>query len=90
MHLDGYDFLPHLTGRAESGPRRDPYERADTDSNMYNEWWVDRVPRLVQAREVIALFLGSLRQYPPRQRPASFTIDQIFENVTRQLAAQTR
>jgi arylsulfatase A-like enzyme len=135
-HLDGYDFLPHLTGKAKKGPRReflyfsddgllvgarvgdwktvfaeqrahrfdvwrepfvflripkifhlrrDPYERADTDSNTYNDWWTDRVPRLFEAQEVVGQFLGSLRQFPPSQRPATFTIDQVFENVMRQL-----
>jgi len=34
---------------------------------------------------VVSQFLGSLREFPPSQRPASFTIDQIFENVMRQL-----
>ena len=66
--------------------RRDPFERADTDSNRYNEWWVDRVPRLFEAQEVVAQFLGSLQQFPPSQRPASFTIDQVFEGVMQQLA----
>ena len=65
--------------------RRDPYEKADTDSNAYNEWWTARIPRLLQAREVVAQFLGTLRQFPPSQRPATFTIDQIFEGVMRQL-----
>jgi arylsulfatase A-like enzyme len=69
--------------------RRDPFERADTDSNMYNEWWVDRVPRLFEAQEVVARFLGSLREFPPSQRPATFTIDQVFEGVMQQLERGT-
>jgi arylsulfatase len=135
-HLDGYNFLPHLTGKAKNGPRqeflyfnddgllvgtrvgdwkmvfaeqrarrfdvwrepfvflripkifhlrRDPYEKADTDSNQYNEWWTDRVPLIFNAQVVVAQFLGSLREFPPSQRPASFTIDQIFEGALRQL-----
>jgi arylsulfatase len=138
-HLDGYDFLPQLTGQTKKGPRReflyfnddgllvgtrvgdwktvfaeqrshrfdvwrepfvflripkifnlrrDPFERADTDSNMYNEWWVDRVPRLFQAQDVVVQFLGSLQKFPPSQRPASFTIDQVFGRVLRQLEQQ--
>ena len=46
---------------------------------------MDRVPRLFEAQEVVMRFLGSLRQFPPSQRPASFTIDQVFGNVMRQL-----
>ena len=60
--------------------RRDPYERADTDSNNYEEWW----GRKLTARSGIFIgetikFLSTFQKYPQRQRPASFTIDQIME-----------
>ena len=56
--------------------RRDPFERADIDSNSYDEWWVDRVPRIMQGGQVIFKYVQSLEEFPQRQRPASFTIDQ--------------
>ena len=60
--------------------RRDPFERADTDSNSYNVWWdrkiqVAGMPALVRVQQ----FLATFQKYPPRQRPASFTIDQMTE-----------
>ena len=65
--------------------RRDPFERADTDANGYNNWWDKKVaPVAMQGQVAVARFVGSLQQYPPRQRPASFTVDQILEAVYRQ------
>jgi arylsulfatase A-like enzyme len=60
--------------------RRDPFERADTDSNNYNNWWDKKVhaaglPAMVRVRQ----FLMTFEKYPPRQRPASFTVDQMME-----------
>ena len=131
VHLDGYNFLPYLTGETEQGPRKDfvyasdggeilalrdgdwklvfaeqrarkfdvwaepfvklrvpkvfnlrqdPFERADTDSNSYQVWW----DRKIQARGMATLikmkqFLSTFKDYPPRQRPATFTIDQMME-----------
>ncbi len=131
VHLDGYNFLPYLTGEETEAPRnqfvyasddgdiialrdgdwklvfaeqrarqfavwrdpfvklripklfnlrQDPFERADTDSNMYNHWY----DRKIQARGIpgvirIKQFLQTFKNYPPRQRPASFTIDQVME-----------
>ncbi len=135
VHLDGYNFLPHLTGKQAKGPRkeffyfsddgdlvsvrlgdwktlyaeqrasrfqvwrepfvplripklfhlrRDPFERADTDSNAYDEWWVDRVPRFLQSTMVVQQFLATFKEFPQRQRPASFSIDQIMEQFEHQ------
>jgi arylsulfatase len=62
--------------------RRDPFERADTDSNTYNEWWDRKIaPVAMQGQVAVARFVGSLQQFPPRQRPGSFTVDQIMEAV---------
>ncbi|MFG0723366.1 arylsulfatase [Pseudomonas sp. GLN_6] len=60
--------------------RRDPYERADTDSNSYNLWWDKKVavvglPAMVRVQQ----FLNTFQAFPPRQRPASFTVDQMVE-----------
>ena len=131
VHLDGYNFLPFLTGKAAQGPRReffyfsddglltgarvgdwklvfaeqrarrfdvwrdpfvtlripkvfhlrrDPLERADTDSNGYNNWWDRKVaPVGMQGQVAVMQFVQSLQQFPPRQRPATFTVDQILE-----------
>jgi len=133
VHLDGYDFLPYLTGKEKHGPRqdffyfsddgklvgmrsgdwklvfaeqrsqrfdvwrdpfvdlripkvfnlrRDPFERADTDSNSYNVWWDHKIAAIgMIGVGKVGQFLGSFQQFPPRQRPASFTIDQMVEQL---------
>jgi arylsulfatase len=63
--------------------RRDPYERADTDSNQYNVWWGESIDSMSGVPlSVVGKFVATLQQFPPRQRPASFTVDQIMETVT--------
>lgn len=64
--------------------RRDPLERADTDSNGYNNWWdVKIAPAAMQGRVAVTRFVMSLQAFPPRQRPATFSIDQIMEALYR-------
>jgi len=60
--------------------RRDPFERADTDSNSYNVWWDQKIAAQGQLGAVaVQRFVETFREFPPRQRPASFTVDQIME-----------
>jgi arylsulfatase len=131
VHLDGYNFLPYLTGEAAKGPRQeffyfsddgdllalrydnwkivfaqqrspgtlalwgepfvhtrlpwlfnlktDPYEKATITSNTYWDWYMDHVYLLLPAQDYVAKFLATFKEYPPRQKPASFTIDQVLE-----------
>ena len=133
VHLDGYDFLPHLTGEAEKGPRkeifyfsddgdltalryedwklifmeqraeatfqawmepfvplrvplifnlrRDPYERSQITSNTYFDWLLDRAYLLVPAQAYVGNFLATFKEYPPRQKAASFSLDQVMEKL---------
>ena len=134
VHLDGYNFLPYLTGQEEEGPRkeifyvsddgdltalrygdwkimfmvqkspgtlnvwqepfvpmrvpyiyhlrRDPYERATITSNSYYDWMIDRVYLLVPAQAYVGRFLETFKDYPPRQKAASFSLDQVMEKLT--------
>ncbi len=60
--------------------RRDPFERADEHSNTYNEWWARKVSPYMKLGVVdVTRFLQTFEEFPPRQRPASFTIDQVVE-----------
>ena len=59
--------------------RMDPYERADITSNTYYEWMMRHAFYVVPIQEKVAAFLSTFKQYPPRQRPASFSVDQIIE-----------
>ncbi|MFZ1413327.1 MAG: arylsulfatase [Defluviicoccus sp.] len=133
VHLDGYNFLPQLTGKEENGPRneifyfsddgdltalryqdwklvfmeqkaqgtfrvwmepfvplrvplvfnlrRDPYERASITSNTYYDWMLDRAFLLVPAQTYVGQFLATFRDFPPRQKPASFSLDQVMEKM---------
>ncbi len=61
--------------------RTDPYERADQTSNTYYDWLLDRVFLFVPAQAYVANMLATLEEFPVRQRPASFTIDQVLEKL---------
>ncbi|HRK95866.1 MAG TPA: arylsulfatase [Rhodospirillales bacterium] len=134
VHLDGYNFLPQLTGKEEDGPRkeifyfsddgdltalryedwkmifmeqkeqgtfrvwmepfvplrvplifnlrRDPYERATITSNTYHDWQIERAFLLVPAQAYVGRFLETFREFPPRQKAASFSLDQVMEKLT--------
>ena len=132
VHLDGYNFLPYMTGQASKGPRdeffyftddgslsalryrdwkmmfsiqeahgfevwvrpftvlrvprlfnlrRDPFERADRDSDFYTKFFIDHMFVMVPAQALVAKFLQTFQKFPPRQKPASFTIDQVIEKL---------
>jgi arylsulfatase len=133
VHLDGYNFLPYLTGRDDESPRkeifyfsddgdltalryqdwklifleqrveatfqawaepfvplrvplifnlrRDPYERSQVTSNTYYDWLLDRAYLLVPAQAYVGEFLATFREYPPRQKAASFSLDQVMEKL---------
>ena len=134
VHLDGHNFLPHLTGEEKDGPRseffyfsddgilvgartgdwkivyaeqratkfqvwrepfvrlripklfnlrRDPYERADTDSNTYNSWWEHNTAWFFYGSAKVLNFAQTFKQFPARQAPNSFTIDGVVEQMTR-------
>ena len=132
LHLDGYNFLPYLTGEVEQGPRnefiylndlsapvavrvgdwklvyaenraqtmalwaepfvtlrlpklfhlrRDPFERADHNSNSYWDWYVDKAAQMYLGSAVMARFLETFRAYPPSQRADSWSIDKLTETL---------
>ncbi|GAK23277.1 LOW QUALITY PROTEIN: arylsulfatase [Vibrio sp. JCM 19052] len=131
-HLDGYNFLPYLTGKEEKGPREeifyftddgdlsslrfrnwkivfleqrakgtlriaepftplrvpkifnlrmDPYEVADITSNTYYDWLIDHAYMLVPAQAYVGKFLATFEEFPPRQKAASFSLDQVMEKL---------
>jgi arylsulfatase A-like enzyme len=61
--------------------RTDPFERADGTSNSYWDWYLDHAYLCVAAQGLIGEFLTTLAEFPPRQRAASFTIDQAMEKL---------
>ena len=133
VHLDGYNFLPYLTGQTETSPREeffyfsddgdllamrydnwkmhfahqpvagtariwlepfkrtrsplifnlrtDPYERAEITSNTYWDWMLDKLYLLVPAQKMAADFMASFQDFPPRQKPGSFTVGDAVETL---------
>jgi arylsulfatase len=64
--------------------RADPYERADVTSNTYYDWLMsDGASVFIAAPAVVSQFLATFKEFPPSQRPASFSIDQVMEKVQR-------
>ena len=68
--------------------RRDPYERAELTSNTYYDWLLDRAFLLVPAQAYVANFLGTFREFPPRMKAASFSLDQVMEMMQSPAGAQ--
>ncbi|MGB1142293.1 MAG: arylsulfatase, partial [Halioglobus sp.] len=132
VHLDGYNFLPYMTGKAKASPRgwfiyhndlampvavrvgdwkivfaenrektmalwaepfvtlrapkifhlrRDPFERADQNSNTYWDWVIDKFPQGYRGGAVVAMYLATFKEYPPSQAPDSWSIDKFTSQV---------
>jgi arylsulfatase A-like enzyme len=58
--------------------RMDPFERGDTDSNNYNDWWNRQAFLLTAMQSFVASKIQTLAEFPPRQRPAAFNMDQVL------------
>jgi arylsulfatase A-like enzyme len=59
--------------------RTDPYERADITSNSYYEWFIDRDFIILAAQAVTGPFMATFKEFPPRQKPQSFTVEQAHD-----------
>jgi arylsulfatase len=62
--------------------RSDPFERA-TESMNYARWRVERAYALVPAQVYVGRFLESFKDFPPRQRPGSFSLGDAMERLRR-------
>jgi arylsulfatase A-like enzyme len=61
--------------------RMDPYERADSVSDQYNDWMVKNDYLMVKGQLKAATFLETFVNYPPSQRPASFNVEGVRRDV---------
>jgi arylsulfatase len=61
--------------------RSDPFEGADHEGMDYLHWRVDRAFLLVPAQQYIGRFLASFKEFPPSQKPGSFSLDQVLETL---------
>ena len=77
---DGLGFVP-LRVPKMFNLRTDPYERADTTSNSYYDWVLDHAWIMVPMQAHVAQMLQTFAQFPPRQKPASFSLEQVLAKL---------
>jgi arylsulfatase len=61
--------------------RTDPYERADITSNTYYDWLLDHAFQVVPAQKFVGQFLATFKEYPQRQKAASFNLDDVMARL---------
>jgi hypothetical protein len=58
--------------------KTDPFERADHEAMDYGHWRFERVFALVPAQAFVAKHLATYVEFPPRQKPGSFALDDVL------------
>lgn len=61
--------------------RRDPFEMAPITSNTYYDWLLDHVFLMVPAQAFVGDFLSTFKEYPPRMKAASFSLEKVMEKL---------
>lgn len=61
--------------------RRDPFERAQHNANVYHDWFLDHVYVLVPMQQLAGKFLMTMKEYPPSQTPGSFNLEKIQKQI---------
>ena len=61
--------------------RRDPYERAEYNSNTFNDWMFSRAFLLYGMQAVVAGQIENFVKFPPRQKPAAFNLDEVMRQI---------
>ena len=61
--------------------RMDPYERAQITSNSYYAWSLHKMYLMLGSQALVAEFVASFRDFPPRQKPESFNLDRVLEQL---------
>jgi arylsulfatase len=62
--------------------RMDPFERAADESTGHPQWAAERMFALAPAGAFVGQWLQSFREFPPRMKPGSFSLDRVMESVT--------
>jgi len=63
--------------------RTDPFEEADISSMFYWKWRMDRVFALAPAGALVGQYIQTLTEFPPRQRPESWSVGDVMEKLQR-------
>jgi arylsulfatase len=61
--------------------RRDPFERADENSNTYWDWIFDHAFLLYGMQALVAQQIDNYVKYPPRQKAAAFNLDEVMRKL---------
>ena len=61
--------------------RRDPFERAQHNANVYYDWLLDHAFVIVPIQGLAAKFLKTMQEYPPSQTPGSFNLSGIEKQL---------
>ncbi len=61
--------------------RRDPFERADENSNTYFDWMLTKLYMIYEMQALVAQQIENFRKFPPRQKPASFNLDAVLRTL---------
>lgn len=61
--------------------RRDPFEKAQHNANVYEDWFLDRPFVIVPIQGLAAKFLMTMQEYPPSQSPGAFNLSKIEEKL---------
>jgi arylsulfatase len=61
--------------------RRDPFERADENSNTYYDWLISHAYIVYLMQGVVAQQIEAFKKFPPRQKPASFNLDMVMRDL---------
>jgi arylsulfatase A-like enzyme len=75
--------LPHIFSL-----RRDPFERADFNSNVYFDWMINHIPQLYLVQGLVAEQIDNYVKFPPRQKAASFNLDALLATLGPAIAAE--
>jgi arylsulfatase len=61
--------------------RSDPFEKSEDESVYYPDWLFHRAFLLVPAQAYVSKWISSFKEFPPRQKPASFSLDEVMAKL---------
>jgi arylsulfatase len=61
--------------------RRDPFERADENSNTYWDFVISHAYIIYGMQAIVAQQIEAFEKFPPRQKPASFNLDAVLRQL---------
>ena len=61
--------------------RRDPFERADENSNTYWDWVLSHAYLIYGMQALVAQQIGDFVKFPPRQKAAAFNLDEVMRHL---------